>query len=243
MNLFCEYVFKYQIWYMQELISQLQIKVNDKLYVKDPSSSELGQSIIIHALELINKNGLENFTFGKLAKALKTTESSIYRYFENKHKLLIYLTSVYWGWLEYRLVFCTANIENPEDKLRGALENLCSPANSETTVHGLSVRSLQNAATLESSKVYLTKEAKKEDEDGLFQGYERLCERLGNLISEVNKDYDYPNSLASTLIESIHHQLFFAGHIPSLSDIQGKSKKLSTFIEEIVFSTLKNDKK
>ena len=53
-----------------------------------------------------------------------SNESSIYRYFENKHKLLLYLASWYWGWLEYQLVFATHSITDPKEKLDKAIEIL-----------------------------------------------------------------------------------------------------------------------
>ena len=89
---------------MHELLKNIQIKVNDKIYIKDPESSDLGKSIIKHSIEMIHAMGMEAFTFKKLAIKLGTTESTVYRYFENKHKLLIYLISWYWGWLEYEMV-------------------------------------------------------------------------------------------------------------------------------------------
>lgn len=225
---------------MKELIAQLQIKVSEDLYIKDPNSSDLGQSIVKQGLFLIHEGGLENFTFGKLAKALKTTESSIYRYFENKHKLLLYLTSVYWGWLEYNLVFATANISDNEQCLREAIKSLCVITREDMEVQNLSTKQLQNVAILESSKIYLTKEAKQKDEKGLFQGYERLCERISVLIKQLDPDYAFPHSLASTVVESIHHQLFFSRHISSLSDIQeDEGEQLSDFIEQLIFPSLK----
>lgn len=225
---------------MKDLIAQLQIRVEENLYVKDPSSSDLGQNILENGLKLINETGLESFTFGKLAKALNTTESSIYRYFENKHKLLLYLTSIYWGWLEYTLVFSTANIENPEQKLKTGIISLCKLASDDELIHGLSLKGLQNLAILESSKIYITKEAKQEDEKGLFNGYERLCERLSKLISNANNKYAFPSSLASTAVETIHHQLFFAQYLPSLTNVNSKKgHELDEFITQMVFSSIK----
>ena len=90
---------------------QLHIKMNEKLFLRNPEQSELGRKIILHSIQLIHKNGFEDFTFKKLAKAMGSTEAGIYRYFENKHKLLIYLTAWYWGWLEYQLNFHTHNID------------------------------------------------------------------------------------------------------------------------------------
>ena len=91
---------------------QLQIKMNEKLFIRDPEQSELGKKMILFSIQLIHKNGFEAFTFKKLAKEIGTTEAGIYRYFENKHRLLIYLSAWYWSWVEYKLTFQTNNI-NP----------------------------------------------------------------------------------------------------------------------------------
>ena len=80
---------------MKELLSHIQIKVNDKVFVKDPQSSDLGQRIVSIGAKMIDELGFEEFTFKKLSKEINTTEASIYRYFENKHRLLIYLISIY----------------------------------------------------------------------------------------------------------------------------------------------------
>jgi len=50
---------------------QLHIEMNEKLFLKNPIGSELGKKIIEHSIELINKNGLEDFTFKKLAAKLE----------------------------------------------------------------------------------------------------------------------------------------------------------------------------
>ena len=79
----------------------IQIKIDEKVFSKDPLSSELGKNIIFHSIGLIDELGFEAFTFKKLAEKIQCTEASIYRYFENKHKLLTYHLTWYWLWLEY----------------------------------------------------------------------------------------------------------------------------------------------
>jgi len=103
---------------METLFANFKIQINPKIYVKDPETSALGKKIIEHSILLINEIGFENFTFKKLGDLIGSNESSIYRYFENKHKLLIYLSSWYWSWMEYKLVFTTSNIQNPEEKFK-----------------------------------------------------------------------------------------------------------------------------
>ena len=82
---------------MQNILSNIIISVNDKLYVKNPETSELGKKIIEQSILLIDEIGFENFTFKKLGEKINSNESSIYRYFESKHKLLLYLSSWYFS--------------------------------------------------------------------------------------------------------------------------------------------------
>ena len=107
---------------MEQLLQSVKIGINEKIYVKDPESSNLGKRIVEQSILMINEMGFESFTFKKLGTKIGSNESSIYRYFENKHKLLLYLTSWYWGWIEYQLVFSTNSIADPQLKLEKAIE-------------------------------------------------------------------------------------------------------------------------
>ena len=79
--------------------SNIQIKIDAKVFTKDPTSADLGKKIIMHSIGLIDELGFEAFTFGKLADKIQCTEASVYRYFENKHKLLIYHLTWYCTWM------------------------------------------------------------------------------------------------------------------------------------------------
>jgi hypothetical protein len=46
---------------MQTVLSNIIISVNDKLYVKNPETSELGKKIIEQSILLIDEIGFENF--------------------------------------------------------------------------------------------------------------------------------------------------------------------------------------
>ena len=87
---------------MDILLQSVKLEIDEKLYVKDPESSDLGKKIVEQSILLIDEIGFESFTFKKLGVRIHSNESSIYRYFENKHKLLLYLASWYWGWVEYK---------------------------------------------------------------------------------------------------------------------------------------------
>ena len=111
---------------MQRLM-QMNVQVTEPVFLKDPQGTDLGRRIIEHSVLLIDELGLEKFTFGKLATALGTAESSIYRYFDNKHRLLIYLIGWYWSWREYKLVFDTANIADAGARLEKGIRSITEP--------------------------------------------------------------------------------------------------------------------
>ena len=69
----------------------LKITMNEKLFLRNPEETELGKNIIQQSIVLIHEIGFEAFTFKKLAAEIGTTEAGVYRYFENKHLLLIYI--------------------------------------------------------------------------------------------------------------------------------------------------------
>ena len=85
---------------MEDFLSNITLKVNEHVYLKDPESSKLGKKIIQGSITLIEEFGFEAFTFKKLANHINSTEASIYRYFENKTKILLYITVWYWSWIE-----------------------------------------------------------------------------------------------------------------------------------------------
>ena len=56
---------------------QLEIKMNEALFLRNPQSTELGKNILKHSVQLIYKTGFETFTFKKLAEDIGTTEAGI----------------------------------------------------------------------------------------------------------------------------------------------------------------------
>lgn len=223
---------------MKQLLAGLKIEVNKNLYVKDPESSVLGKKIVEESILLIDNVGFEAFTFRKLGTIIGSNESSVYRYFENKHQLLLYLTSWYWGWKEYQFVFATHNINDPEEKLISAIEILTRSIEKDSLNLHIDEVVLNKVVINEFSKSYLTKEVDKENEEGHFQVYNRLVTRLKNIILEVNKDYPYAASLASTVLEGGLHQHYLKEHFPTLTACN-KEVSPTKYFQHLVFSTLK----
>lgn len=202
----------------------VKISLADSLYQRDPEETELGRRIIEQGIRLIDKLGVEGFTFKKLADALGTTEASIYRYFENKHKLLVYLTAWYWAWLDYRMSWVTTNITSPAERLRLMMHELAVSGSSDPGVPFIDYAALWRIVMNESAKAYLTKQVDAENKEGAFLSYKMLCRRIAGDISKVSARYPYPRALAGILVESAHRQLFFAAHLPSLTDISDGNK-------------------
>lgn len=218
----------------------LQIEMNADLYLRNPESSDLGKKIIEHSIKLIHQNGFESFTFKKLAIEINTTEASIYRYFENKHRLLLYLVAWYWSWLEYQISFHTNNINDPKIRLKKVIELLASTVEDDESTSYVNESLLHQIAISEGSKAYLTKQVKEDNQHQFFKPYKDLCAVIGEIILECNSKYLYPKSLATTIIEMAHFQNYFMHHLPSLTDF-GKSKNESeivAFLNDLVFSSI-----
>ena len=86
-----------------KMIVQFKIAQPTCTYLRDPQETKLGSSIIQYSILLIHEIGFERFTFKKLSESIGCTEASVYRYFQSKQQLLLFLFSWYWGWMNYRV--------------------------------------------------------------------------------------------------------------------------------------------
>ncbi len=225
---------------MKDLLSNLKISVPDKIYIKDPETSQLGKRIIENSIVIINEIGFESFTFKKLGNRIGSNESSIYRYFESKHKLLLYLSSWYWAWLEYQLVLETFSISNAKEKLKKAISILTRTVEEDSNFSHINEVLLYKIIMNESSKSFLTKEVDNDNKEGYFEVYKRLVTRLEQMIANVNSDYKFALSLASTIIEGGLHQHFLNNHFPSITNCDN-NKVATKFFLHLVFHTLNED--
>jgi AcrR family transcriptional regulator len=220
---------------------QIQIQLNEKLFIRDPALSEVGRSIVKQGAYMIEKMGLEEFTFKKLATKLKTNESSVYRYFENKHRLLLYLVDWYWRWIEYQVIVHTNNIKDPVSKIDIILNILMlkiegdlmgGPEVDKEILHQLVIK--------EGSKSYLTNHVTEDNKQQLFKPYKDLCARIADVFLEINPTYKYARSLTSTVLEMAHHQYFFMLNLPRLTDFgQVKDEKeIVNFLRHLIIASL-----
>ena len=203
---------------MNTILPNLKIQVNEKIYVKDPETSPLGKKIVEQSILLIDEIGFDNFTFKKLGEKIGSSESSIYRYFESKHKLLVYLSSWYWSWMEYKLVFATTNITDPKEKLIKAITIVTEKVVDDTNTAYVNEAILNKIIIAEFTKTLHTKEVDQENKEGFFLIYKRVINRVVSIVSEVNPEYPFAKSLVSSIVEGNLHQNFLMEHLKTITD-------------------------
>ncbi|WP_310554775.1 TetR/AcrR family transcriptional regulator [Flavobacterium sp.] len=223
---------------MQTILSNIKIQINPKIYVKDPETSTLGKKIIQESIQLIDELGFDNFTFKKLGERIGSNESSIYRYFENKHKLLVYLSSWYWSWIEYRLVFGTSNLDDNFEKLKKAITIVTEKIIDDEHTEHINEAVLNKIIIAEFTKTLHTKEVDDENKEGFFLIYKRVINRIIAIINEINPEYAFAKCLVSTIVEGSLHQHFLSDHLKTITDCN-ETVNPSDFYIDLVLKVLK----
>ena len=222
---------------MNTVLSYLKIQVNEKIYVKDPETSALGKKIIEQSILLIHEIGFDNFTFKKLGEKINSNESSIYRYFENKHKLLVYLSSWYWSWMENKLVIATTNVLDPKEKLKIAIAIVTEKITNDNSALHINEAVLNKIIISEFTKTLHTKEIDQENKEGFFLIYKRVINRIVAIVKEVNPEYPFSKSLISTIVEGSLHQYFLMNHLKTITDCTD-SDSTTNFYQNLVEKVL-----
>ena len=189
-------------------------------------------------MKMIDALGFEDFTFKKLGIEIGSNESSVYRYFESKHALLVYLMNWYWSWIEYKLVFSTLNVPSAHDRLHQSILILTAEVDEDNAFSYINEVLLNKIIISESSKTYHTKAVDSENKKGYYKTYKRVVQRISDLVLEINPSYEFPHMLISTVIEGAHHQRYFSKHLPSLTDFEEGKNNIVRFYTDLVFNAL-----
>jgi AcrR family transcriptional regulator len=219
---------------------KITFNVNNKIYLRNPEGTKLGRNIVKNAIDLISILGFEAFTFKKLAVEIGTTEATIYRYFENKHRLLLYILNWYWLYLAFLLEHKLQGITDNKKKLKITIQLLTHALPESSGYLDYNKKYLNQIVIDESSKVYLVKEVNEINREQLFKPYKDLCGKIADLISLYNSNYKYPRTLSSTLVETAHLQQFFANHLPNLTDHNDLADEdfVTHFLENLLFKAI-----
>jgi AcrR family transcriptional regulator len=218
------------------MITQIKFSVPECTYLRDPQETKLGIQIIQSSIELIDEIGFDAFNFKKLALSMESTEASIYRYFENKHQLLLFLYAWYWSWMNYRLQQETYNISSALEKLEMAIQLLISKLEDDPQTPFINEEKLKRIIEQEGVKSILTKNIDAVNTGGAFEDYKQLVEKLAGWITELNPSFQYPNMLITTIIEGAHLQRYFADHLPRLTNKNAADDNVKVFFSQLIHS-------
>ncbi len=219
----------------------IKITLNKGLYQRDPQETNLGKNIIKHSILLIDEIGFEAFNFKKLANRMNSTEASVYRYFVNKHMLLLYLVSWYWEWVSYLIDFNTMNIEDPKRRLKIIIDTFVYASKENPAIDYVNESVLHRIIIAEGTKAYHTKAVDKENTEGFFYNYNQLSEKVADVITELKPDFPYPHTLASNLFEMANNHIYFAQHLPRLTDVHVEGEnfdEVEVMLEYFAFTLL-----
>jgi len=211
------------------------ISIPEGLFLKAPFESKLGRSIISNSIILMDEIGFEAFTFKKLAHKMGSNETSLYRYFENKHFLLLYLVVWYWNWVSYLIDYNTKNIIDPNRKLDLIIDNFVDATKENPSVDFVNEKILHRIIISESAKAYHTKNIDEENKHGFYHSYKSLIQKVADVILEIDPKFPYPHSFASTLFEMANNEIYFAQHLPRLTDIKVKDENYNEVTKLLKF--------
>lgn len=218
----------------------IQFKINQPscTFLRDPQETKLGLSIIQHGILLIHETGFERFTLKKLSESIGCTEASVYRYFNSKQQLLLYLFSWYWGWMDYRIRHEIDTALTVTERLERGIAMLIERNANDQRTPFIDETKLQEIIEQEGVKSLLTKQVDTINQTGAFENYKQIVSYLAELIREINPDYPYPNMLITTIIEGSHLQHFFADHLPRLTNRSENHQSVTAFYLHLLISSL-----
>lgn len=198
------------------------INIKDSIYLRDPLQTNLGKSILYSAIELIDEVGLEGFNFKKLANKIESTEASIYRYFENKYKLLAYLVAWYWDFMHFLIIMDTRNISDPRTRLQHTVQTLVNSLDSDLTPDYIDQTKLHRLVVENATKVYHTKNVDKLNAVGFYLNYKKIVKSISEMILAIDPQFVYPIALATNIIEQSLNNEYYIEHLPNLTDVKEK---------------------
>lgn len=217
----------------------MPVNIHSGLYLRDPKETILGQSILQYSIILIDELGFEHFTFKKLAAKINSTEASIYRYFENKHLLLVYLSNWYWEYMYVNIQSKTENITSPTEKLKIAIASILDSMTKNEKILYIDEDILHSIIVSQADKVYRIKEVTEENKNGFFLAYKKVVRFISDIMLEVDPNFPYARILASTLTEMPNQQLYYAKNLPSLTSIADQKdnhSELQKVMENMAFA-------
>lgn len=195
------------------------IDINDTIYIRNPLETTLGKKLICHSIMVMDEIGFEDFNFKKLAKHMSSTEASVYRYFENKYKLLSYLVAWYWDYMHFMILMDIRNISQPRERLHRIIETLVNSLNNTTAPEYIDQGKLHRIVVENASKVYHTKQVDSLKKVGFYTNLLKLVKTIAGVVREVDEGYKYPVALATNIVDMSLNNEYNIVHLHNLTDV------------------------
>lgn len=195
-------------------------RISSDIFLKNPMDSDLGKKIISTSVEMIAELGFSKFTFKKLGERIQSTEASIYRYFPNKHRVLVYLSSWYWEFMLYQIKVKTKELDDPKKKLSIAIKTLVHIPEDAQNLSFLDMAALQTIINEQFYKIVRTKKISVQNESGFFESYKRLCSALASIFNNIDSSFKYPMTMATGIVEMAINNTYCCSNLPSLTEIK-----------------------
>ena len=112
------------------------------------------------------------------------------------------------------------NVEDPKRKLEIIIHSFVSAAEENPSVEYVNESKLHNIIIAEGGKAYHTKEVDNENSKGFFSSYKQLATTTSEVIAEIKPEFKYPFALSTNLFEMSNNHIYFARHLPRLTDIK-----------------------
>jgi AcrR family transcriptional regulator len=200
------------------------VDINEQIYLRNPLETSLGKKILLNAIELLDEIGFEEFNFKKLAVRMESTEASVYRYFENKYRLLSYLVAWYWDYVHFIILLDVRNISDVRQKMDIVINDLVNISKLDTTPEYIDLSKLHSIVVDNAARVYHHKGVDDLNKIGFYSNLKKLVKMISNIILEIDADYKYPNALATNIIELALNNEYYIQHLPRLTDVQDFQK-------------------
>jgi hypothetical protein len=146
-----------------------------------------------------------------------------------------------WYWVSYFIKINTINVDDPRKKLQIIINCFVSASKENPGITYVNESKLHSIVISEGMKVYHTKGVDEENSKGFFKSYKDLAELVSIVISEINPNFKYSFSLATNLFEMSNNPIYFAKHLPRLTDISSEKnevgqvkKMLNYFVDKLL---------
>jgi AcrR family transcriptional regulator len=223
------------------MIKGIKFSFSNHLYVKDPQETKYGKRLLSHTVELMAQIGFEAFTFRKLAVEMKSAEASIYRYFENKHQLLVFLSCWYWEWVHYLIHIHTLNIKSPEEQLKLTIHQLLHASEQSNMTEYINENLLHKLLVVEGVKAIHHHDVDDKNSHGMFKSRKELVDKIAQILLEINSQFTYAITLATTMVDMADNQIYYVEHLPKLSSLKNTDDKLNQLeriMNHLAFSSI-----